>query len=284
MLKEDDPAEPSNLTGKDFVKQAIWLSDIHLEFLSFHEVHEFISAVRSRKPDITLLSGDISNANSLVSYLQLIGMELKIPVYFVLGNHDFYFSSFSQVRGEITKLTQQSAYLWWLTALRVVELSSTTALIGHDSWADGRYGDYYNSSIMMNDYFLIEDLKNLKPDDRLKMLQSLGDMAADHFKELLPLACQSYQQIVLLTHVPPFREACWHAGNISDDNGLPHFSCKVVGEVLSEVMQAHPKCNLTVLCGHTHSSGVARVLPNLTVFTAEAKYGKPQVERIFEIE
>ena len=40
MLKEDDPTEPSNLTGKDFVKQAIWLSDIHLEFLSFHEVHK----------------------------------------------------------------------------------------------------------------------------------------------------------------------------------------------------------------------------------------------------
>lgn len=77
---------------------------------------------------------------------------------------------------------------------------------------------------------------------------------------------------------------CWHEGQISDDNSLPHFSCKAVGDVLRAVMQAYPESNLTVLGGHTHSSGVARILPNLTAFTGEAEYTKPIIQQVFDIE
>ena len=69
-----------------------------------------------------------------------------------------------------------------------------------------------------------------------------------------------FQHIMVLTHVPPFREACWHEGRISDDNWLPHFTCKAVGDVLIEAMAANPDHRMTVLCGHTHSgasTGVA---------------------------
>ena len=79
----------------------------------------------------------------------------------------------------------------------------------------------------------------------------------------------------MLTHVPPFREACWHRGQISDDDWLPHFACRAVGEVLVEAMAAHPECEMTVLCGHTHSPGEAQVLPNLRVLTGGAEYGRP---------
>ena len=58
-------------------------------------------------------------------------------------------------------------------------------------------------------------------------------------------------------HVPPFREACWHQGRISDDLWRPPFSCKAVGEALVEAMEAHPGREMTVLCGHTHGAGEA---------------------------
>ncbi len=266
------------------MKRIIWLSDIHLNFLTLNAVRRFTVTVRNHKPDLLLLGGDTSDARYLVTHLQLLETELEIPIYFVLGNHDFYHSSFSQVKEKVINLTQSLPYLRWLTKMDVVELTPTTALLGHDSWADGRYGDYYNSSLLLNDYFLIAELTNLNRATRLQMLRSLGDAAASHFKKLLPLACQAYREILLLTHVPPFREACWHEGEISDDDGLPHFSCKAVGEVLLEVMQVHPECNLTVLCGHTHSRGEARILPNLSVFTGGAEYGNPQVQRVFEVD
>ena len=83
--------------------------------------------------------------------------------------------------------------------------------------------------------------------------------------------------------MPPFREACWHEGRISDDDWLPHFTCKAVGDVLSEAMRARPDRQMTVLCGHTHGAGEAEILPNLRVSTGGAVYGEPEVQRVFEV-
>ena len=44
---------------------------------------------------------------------------------------------------------------------------------------------------------------------------------------------------------------------------------------MSEVADANPSCAITVLCGHTHGSGHARISPNLTVFTMASSYGTP---------
>ena len=79
--------------------------------------------------------------------------------------------------------------------------------------------------------------------------------------------------------MPPFREACIYEGKISNDDWLPHFSCKAVGDVLRDIMSQHPQRNLTVLCGHTHGSGTADILPNLRVHTGAAVYGEPAIQK-----
>ena len=89
--------------------------------------------------------------------------------------------------------------------------------------------------------------------------------------------------MILLTRVPPFREACWHEGRVSDDQWLPHMACQAVGEVLLKIMRRHPERQLTVLCGHTHSPGHAKPLANLRVLTGGAAYGAPAVARILEL-
>lgn len=83
----------------------------------------------------------------------------------------------------------------------------------------------------------------------------------------LPQALSEFQHVIFATHVPPFREACWHRGKISDDDWLPHFTCKAVGDVLLEIMKENPDRKLIVLCGHTHGAGEAQQLPNLKVLT-----------------
>jgi 3',5'-cyclic-AMP phosphodiesterase len=87
---------------------------------------------------------------------------------------------------------------------------------------------------------------------------------------------------VLATHVPPFRDACWHEGTISDDEWLPHFTSKAMGDALLEIMRDHPAQELTVLCGHTHGRGEARLAENILVLTGGAEYGSPAIERVFE--
>ena len=115
-------------------------------------------------------------------------------------------------------------------------------------------------------------------------MADLGDQAANHFRQLLPMACADYRKILLLTHVPPFREACWHEGGISDDEFLPHFTCKAVGDSLREIMLQNPHQNLTVLCGHTHGHGEVDILPNLHVKTGGAEYGQPEIQEMMIIE
>ena len=108
----------------------------------------------------------------------------------------------------------------------------------------------------------------------------LADKAATHFDSILPLALSKSEHVICLTHVPPFREACWHEGRISDEMWLPHFSSKVVGEVLIKQTSQFPEKRTTVLCGHMHSSGVAMISQNLRVITGQTTYGSPEIQDI----
>jgi Icc protein len=261
------------------------LSDIHLNFLRPGEPEQFFAAVRAENPDAVLLTGDIGEADNVVRWLERLDDALTRPIYFVLGNHDFYRGSLVGVRAAIVELVERRPNLNYLTALEdVVELTPTVGLIGDDGWADARLGDYEKSYVMMNDYRLIAELAPLSKQDRWSKLKQLGDEAAAHIERVLPAALSRYSKVILATHVPPFKEACWHEGQISDGEWLPHFTDKAMGDVILSIMRANPNKQLTVYCGHTHSSGICYPLPNVVVHTAAAKYGAPTVQAIIALE
>jgi Icc protein len=117
-----------------------------------------------------------------------------------------------------------------------------------------------------------------------KQLMRFGDKAALHLHTVLPDALAAFQHIILLTHVPPFLESAWRLGKPSSPDFLPFFSCIAVGDVLVEFLEDHPDKQMTVLCGHTHGSGIAQILPNLVVDTGSARYGYPRIQKTFEWE
>lgn len=260
------------------MKRLVWVTDIHLNFVSMSEVEAFCDRIASERPDAVLVGGDIGEASDVVDYLQFLADRLKRPIYFVLGNHDFYFGSIARVRSEAEELTRRSEWLRYLPCCDVVELTESACLIGHDAWGDGRIGDYAGSRVMLNDYLLIEELTGLDWATRLGKLNALGAEAADYLRRLLPDALARYRHVLTLLHVPPFREACWHEGHISDEDWLPHFTCKAVGDLLHEAMRTQPERQMSVLCGHTHGAGEARILPNLHVKTGGAEYGSPSLQ------
>ncbi len=259
-----------------------WLTDIHLEFMRDSEAKDFVKELATQKFDGLFLTGDISTAKGLESHIKLFEDLYPAPVYFVLGNHDFYGGTIETTRSLVQKICSKSKWLHWLPVSGVVSLAKDTCLIGHDGWADGRLGDYSGSKVLLNDYVKIENFGKAGSVGRLALLQSLGDQAATFFKNILAGALQQYQHVIVLTHVPPFKEACWHEGEISANDWLPHFSCKAVGDVLAEAMKAAPDKQMTVLCGHTHSSGQCQILPNLLVKTGGAKYGSPRIQEIID--
>jgi len=269
-----------------------WVTDIHLDWLEEPGRLRFYETLREAALDVLLIGGDIGLAESLTGLLAEVEDAIEVPIYFVLGNHDFYGSSIASVRDRVCRQAAASRRLKWLPAAGVVRLSETTALVGHDSWADGRAGDFFGSQIVLNDYVLIEELsiadelRRFGFYDKAKLLGklgSLGDEAAQYIRRVLAEALEGSSSAIVLTHVPPFRESCWHGGKISDGDFLPHFTCQAFGEALLEVMDRHPGRSVTVLCGHTHGSGFVQIRPDLAVWTGGAEYGNPVLQRTFQV-
>ncbi len=265
------------------MKRITWLTDIHLNFVDATRISEFLAHLSDAAPDLILLGGDIAELTDVCHFLSLLDDHLNRPIYFVLGNHDFYFGSIAQVRDEVRQLCRERDNLVYLTDEPGIELTRSVGLVGHDGWADARIGDYERSMVMMNDYRLIAEFTGLGKQQRWPLLKALGDEAAAAVRRDLPRALDRHEMVYFLTHVPPLREACWHNGRISDDEWAPHFTCKAVGDALLQIMRDYPQRELTVLCGHTHSAGETHPLENMRIFTGGAEYGFPAINRLFRV-
>lgn len=253
-----------------------WATDVHLNFITHRQALGFCQDVAAAGADALLLGGDIAESHDLADWLRFLERHLALPIYFVLGNHDYYGSDIATVRRQATVI--QSNRLRWLPDAGVVELTADTALVGHDGWADARLGDFQRSPVLLNDYFQIADLLQASGGGKAALqrkLGVLGDQAAADLRPHLTEALARYPRVIVLTHIPPFREACWHEGQISNDDWLPGFTCYAIGDLLLETVGRCPECDVTVLCGHTHGEGIAQLLPNLKVITGAAEYGAP---------
>ena len=289
--------------------RSLWLTDIHLNFLEDSQVSNYLAFLKNLDFDAVWISGDIGEANNIVRYLVWMQEALQKPIYFVLGNHDYYQGAIKDVRTNIRALCQQNKGLYWLSEMGPIECSPNAALLGHDSWADGRLGDFWNSDLILNDYLLIEDFNPWMTDAkkrgnaieiemaaymdrldgaearqrRLATMQALAQEAAAHLRQHLPGAFLHYQDVYFLTHAPPYKDACLHQGSPSSDSSLPHFSSKIVGDTILEIMVGHPDRKLTVLCGHTHSPVVVKPAPNVVVNVGRGVYCRPEVQAVYAL-
>ena len=128
-----------------------------------------------------MISGDIGHADTSIGFLGALSEIVFCPIYFVLGNHDFYGGSISSVRKSVVEICQNKSNLYWLSDADVFKTSDGKGIIGHDSWADGGYGDYVRSTVELSDFYLIRELKRLSKPGRLFMMRKLTQEAVDHF-------------------------------------------------------------------------------------------------------
>ncbi|HEV2613576.1 MAG TPA: metallophosphoesterase [Gammaproteobacteria bacterium] len=263
-----------------------WLTDIHLNFLDEDARKLFYREILNTNSDGVLISGDIAEAPSLVYLLNEIADCIRKPIYFILGNHDYYKGNIKDVRDSMVELSSMNDNLFWLPVSGLQLLGNNTVLLGQDGWADGRFGDYENSRVALNDSRLIADLfqeKILGKSLLLTKMRKLADADAVRLKnDLRQAVSKSPKKIIVLTHVPPFKETCLHMGEMSGDDWLPYFSSKIVGDLLLETANKYPLVDFLVLCGHTHSEASYQALSNLTVKVGQAEYGQPRVQEIMD--
>lgn len=263
-----------------------WVTDIHLNFIEIEARKKFYKKITDTDLDALLISGDITEAPTISECLLEMAEFIKKPIYFVLGNHDYYRATIDLVRQKITKLSKIEKLINWLPSTGPQILSEGIILLGQDGWADGRLGDFQNSPVSLVDSRLIADLfqeKILGKNQLLKKMQQLADNDAINLhKNIKEALKQDPNKILILTHVPPFKETSLYEGAISDDNYQPYFTSKATGDILMEVAIRYPLVEFLVFCGHTHHECTYKPLDNLLVRVGKAEYYYPELQDVIE--
>lgn len=275
-----------------------WTTDCHLDHTDRDDaLVAFAQSLVVTEPAGVFITGDISNANKLVYHLSVIERVVQRPVFFVLGNHDYYGGEIESVRKSMRELSNMSQFLKYLPLSPYVALSPSTALVGHDGWYDAYHGDGTRSRFMMNDWVCIKDFVphsggasfmrlngNLRDRDALiAHARKLAHEGVLHVHNGIKSAARYHNHVVVLTHYPPFRESHIYGGKIGDDETQPWFTSKMMGDMLLDAAKAFPNTRFTVLAGHTHGRYDGKFAPNLEVHVGGADYGRPQLAGLIEI-
>lgn len=259
-----------------------WITDPHFNHCALSAWERLIARIESLACDALIISGDISEGEDVVFQLRRLADGVGVPIHFVLGNHDFYHSSIARTRDAIRRVTTEHPLLNYLTDSSPISIGEV-ALVGVDGWGDATVGDYQRSTVRLNDFRLIDDFFLTAPTLWKATLRDLGLQSAHRLGELLNDAATDHKRLLVVTHVPPFRQACWYQGRTTDDNWAPFFVSGQCGDTLLDFATSNPQVTIDVLCGHTHSGGQAQLADNLVVTTAGAEYGHPDVAAVIEI-
>ncbi len=275
--------------------------------------------IKNDEIDCIILTGDISVSVHLQKHLNYLDANLKCPVYFILGNHDYYgdeaiFGGNSMQFAE----TFNGPVLQYLTKYqdlvvdREDDKNHRIAILGTDGWFDGKYASMAESDLSMSDFFCIKEHKDIftaavnEAFDNKKFIPKVGESPmvsyqhqfgipeqliqqfqknAERFANILKLQIEcavkdNADTFVIGTHYAPYIKNSVYRGRISDKHWLPYFSCKSVGDVIIDAAETYVNKQFVVLCGHSHGEATNQVLPNLVCHTTEAKYREIYAGRI----
>ena len=227
-----------------------WATDIHLSVCDDKTRQRFYQEICDARLDQLWFGGDIGEADNIEALLIELLEAVEIPTFFVLGNHDFYFGSIMNERWQIGfKATSVCGVFKPCPSPRGDAPGRTG---GHDGWSDGRIGNYETSMVMMHDYRHIQDLAEYGKLERWEMMKEQGDVAR-HLYDVLPEAMQRFKEVFLVTHAAAAGSLLVRRSDSRRRMGMPHFTCKAVGDAILDIASQYGDTHLTVLCGHTHS-------------------------------
>jgi Icc protein len=269
------------------MSQYAWVTDTHLDFLKGDDQRliAFAQSLIAQNPTGIFMTGDISTSKHLIYHLSAIERVVQRPIYFVLGNHDYYGGGTEVIRKVMRELSNTSQFLRYMPTMPYYALSPTTAVVGHDGWYDALYGNWQTSNFDLSDWDQIHDFIP-GSGNRATIVTTAKKLAFDgvtHVMNGIKKAVKYHQNIVVLTHVPPFAQSHMYAGKQGDTNALPWFTSKMMGDMLMDASKSFPQTQFTVLCGHTHGVWHGKIANNLSVHVGGAEYNQPRSQGLVDV-
>jgi predicted phosphohydrolase len=260
-----------------------WITDPHLDHLrDKHMLISFLQALHDRDSGALLLTGDIAQSKTIADFLGLLSGAYQRPIYFVLGNHDYYGAWIEQTQERVRTVCAAcpDGILNWMTNEGPIMLSRSTAVVGHDGMYDAKAGEP-GVELGMADFLIpggIVDLAVALDTSSRKLfdlLHRLAKASAEHISSSVRAAASAgASRIIVLTHVPPFLEASYFRGRPSDRRSAPWYVNVTLGDALLALATELPSVSLEVYAGHTHGAKTYRPRPTLTVHVGAARYGR----------
>jgi predicted phosphohydrolase len=242
----------------------LWFTDTHLNRVNPLKKLLFIHHIIKEDPKAVFFTGDISSGLTLYYDLYLLATFIRCPIYFVLGNHDYWYSDFKTIENKIKSLQEIFPNLIWLTKSDIIHLNNDVALIGDEGWYDGYNGDNNYLKFTL-DQIAVKEFRELKTiEERLAHWRMLSAQSNARIEQKLTKALdQGYKTVYILTHFPPWKEATRDRGTILEQFWLPYNTNMKLGESIERIMRSRPRQKAFVLSGHTHCDSFIHVSPNI---------------------
>ena len=269
--------------AKNDIESLTWLSDPHLEFCSHRTRNDLYRSINQAAGEIVVITGDISAGPHRSDQYSELAEHVNKPIYFVLGNHDRYGTTFANTEAVVARVMTRFSHLVRLDGSQVIPLNESVALVGVEGWADGLGGEGPATKARIDDFYQILDFATEPEPQVFRAMKERARKYARALKPSLLKALKEYQTTIVATHVPPYEGAAWHEGSPSSADYQPFFSSPTMGKLIKAAATEHLGKSVLVLCGHTHSPGIYRD-GNILVLTAGARYGFPEISQTIHLD
>jgi len=256
----------------------LWATDTHFDFVKGKRPSfMFGQLIRDENPDATglIVTGDITTGSAAGISIENLAKGFERPVYFVLGNHDYYERSWEVVDKVTAQTVEEVDNLHWLDQ-GFHMIADGVALCGGGGWYDAYYGNSM-TEIELMDFVVIRELAHNPRGLILEKCRARAQMQANIMAGQIREAIKVADTIVVATHVSPYQESSWHEGEPSNRDWVPWFSSASTGMMLQELAKQNKDKKFVVLCGHSHSPGIYQHRDNIVVYTGKAVYRFPDL-------
>lgn len=249
-----------------------WFSDVHLGLTALPSFKRmFIARLNDANVDGLFLTGDISTGILIESNLIYLARKFEKPIYFVLGNHDYFGRHTNSVHSDVKRICSEHPNMHWMTDSGVLELNEYVAVVGTEGWFDA-VGDT-RALRWTFDWFMTLDFLQLDGmPERIVRWREMASASATLVAKNLRQALKTHGEVYVLTHFPPWLDATVLTGSFTERLRASYNTNTVMGRAIEEVMREHPDQKVTVLSGHTHAPCHLQVRDNVECHVARANY------------
>ena len=221
---------------------------------------------KAKDCDALLVMGDITTGLHTEKHLEMLGNSCK-DVYFVLGNHDFYTSSFQEVSIKVKEFCN-GKNLWWLDDEEPVEVFPGTWLLGVDGWYDGAHGDTFFMDINFDRMMIKDLLLKRRMEERAALIRERSEFFAEKFSQKMQKVPMDAKRVVVATHYPPWMGPIRH---ILDAFWLPQSVNSTLALALEKAAAERLETDFQIFCGHVHKTYEVRPAENVHCSVLDAR-------------